>query len=633
MKEPLEILQQYWGYNQFRPLQSEIIDSVLTGHDTLALLPTGGGKSLCFQVPAMCKEGICIVVSPLIALMKDQVENLIKRNIKAAVVFSGMSFREVDTTIDNCVYGPYKFLYLSPERLMIDWVRERVAKMNVNLFAIDEAHCISQWGYDFRPPYLALAETRELHPTIPVMALTASATTDVQTDIMEKLNFKNQNVFRKSFERKNIHYVVQYEENKQERMLNLLHKVPGTSIIYVRNRRKTEQLAKFFQSKGIPSDYYHAGLTNKMRSVKQENWINSKTRLIVATNAFGMGIDKPDVRSVVHFDVPDNLESYYQEAGRAGRDEKQSFAVLLYNDADVSDMQKRVEVNFPPIEKIKLVYQALYNFLEVPVGSGSGAVYDFQIVDLCNTYNLKPFDVNIILKILELDGYITISDNVFLSSRLKFLLGGSDLYNFQVQQENIDGFIKVLLRSYEGLFDEYVSIYESEIAKRSNTTIEKVVQRLNYLNKLQVLDYIPFTDKPQLTLLRERLPIANVDISTETLANRKKRYVMRLSAIENYVTSHEHCRNMLLLKYFDEIKTERCGTCDYCRERNKLELKDKILDDLKGRVISLIEVTPLTVEEIEQKVFTVSKNKIVAVMRWLIETNVLKLIENKYYLK
>ena len=415
-----EILKQYWKHDTFRPMQEDIIQSVLLGHDTLALLPTGGGKSVCFQVPAMAKEGICIVISPLIALMKDQVENLKAKGIEAIAIVSGMGKREVDIALDNCIYGPIKFLYLSPERLLSDLVRERIKYMNVNLIAVDEAHCISQWGYDFRPSYLHVANLRELHPQVPVLALTATATAEVREDIQEKLLFKNQLVFQKSFERKNISYVVQHTENKFRKMLDIAHGVKGSGIVYVRSRKECAEIAKFYTDNKITADYYHAGLSSDERSKRQESWKTNKTQIIVATNAFGMGIDKPDVRFVIHKDMPESLEAYYQEAGRAGRDEHRAYAVLLYNHPDRLRQEKMFMLNFPTVDEIKLVYHQLANYYQLAYEAGEGLNFDLDLGDFCSRFKLEPIKTLNALKFLEQDEYLAFNESVFLPSRLRF---------------------------------------------------------------------------------------------------------------------------------------------------------------------------------------------------------------------
>ena len=484
------ILSKYWGFSKFRALQEDIIQSVLDGKDTLALMPTGGGKSLCFQVPALLKPGICIVVSPLIALMKDQVENLKEKGIKAIAVISGMGKREVDIALDNCIYGDIKFLYLSPERLLSELVRVRLRHMQVNLIAIDEAHCISQWGYDFRPSYLHLAELREIHPNVPILALTATATERVAADIQLKLNFKQAQIFRKSFERKNLSYLVYNEENKLRKLFSIAKNVKGTGIVYVRNRRETQEVARQLTMQGISADFYHAGLDTPLRMKKQTAWKNSEVKVIVATNAFGMGIDKSDVRFVVHLDLPESLEAYYQEAGRGGRDEKKAYAVLLYNNSDVFQLKNRFEQQYPSIEEIKQIYHHLGNYYQLAFGAGEGLSLEFDLADFCNRFKLDPFRTLHALKFLEHDEYIALTETVFLASRVQVLSGSADLYRFQVEQPAYDQFIKVLLRSYGGIFDQLSAVKESDLGKRLGINKNEVVKILQKLQTLQIINYI-----------------------------------------------------------------------------------------------------------------------------------------------
>ena len=632
--QPHDILKKYWGYDSFRPLQESIINSVLNGNDALALLPTGGGKSICFQVPALCRDGICIVVSPLIALMKDQVENLNKRGIKSVAIYSGITMRELDIILDNCVKGDYKFLYLSPERLMSDMVQMRIEKMQVNLFAIDEAHCISQWGYDFRPPYLKIADIRPLKPNVPVLALTASATVEVVDDIQEKLLFKKKNAFRVSFERKNLNYVVLKEDDKQKKLLDILQKVPGTSIVYVRNRRKTQEIAFFLSQNNISADFYHAGLPHVQRNQKQENWIKNTTRVIVATNAFGMGIDKADVRTVIHMDLPDNLEAYYQEAGRGGRDEKVSYAIVLYNSIDILDLQKRIEQNFPPLQMIRLVYKAVCNYLQIPLGGGSGVSFNFDIGDFSRTYDLHAMQVTSCLKMLELENMITLSDAFFIPSRVKIIMSIIDFYNFQVTHPEHDLFIKTLLRSYEGLYDNYVNINESDIARRVNKTIEEVMKTLIYLKKIDVIEYLPQTDKPQILFLQERINEKDLILRDDVYANRKERFKKRLDSMISYVSNEHQCRSVMLLNYFNETQLYRCGICDYCRKRNKVELNDVEFEALMADVKLLLQPKPLSITELVRLLNRKSEEKTLNAIQWMIDNEILKFDNtNLLYLK
>ena len=589
-----QVLKQYWGYDAFRALQEEIVQSVLEGKDTLALLPTGGGKSICFQVPALVQPGICVVVSPLIALMKDQVENLKVRGIEAVAIVSGMSKREVDILLDNCVYGKIKFLYISPERLSSPLVQERIRHMNVNLFAIDEAHCISQWGYDFRPPYLQLAELRELHPRVPILALTATATQQVADDIVSKLAFqKGFQIFRKSFERTNLSYVVANEENKLKRLLKLVNTVKGSGIVYVRNRRETQELARQLALEGIKADFYHAGIAAEVRSQKQDDWKANKLRVIVATNAFGMGIDKPDVRFVAHMDLPESLEAYYQEAGRAGRDEKKSYAVLLYNDADVKALERKLAQGSPSLADIQVVYHQLGNHFQVAYGAGEGLLFPFDLADFCKKYKLEPIKTINILKVLSLEGYIGLTESVYLPSRLQVIVDYEALYSFQLSNAAYEPLLKTLLRSYGGLYDQYVPIKEQDLAKRLQITANQVAQMLTKLNDMQLIAYEPKTDQPQVQFLRSRVDRAHLGIDYTFLAQRQAIYQKQVESVLHYVNK-PICRSQQLLNYFDELTKEKCGVCDVCIGARKKNSDVK----LKNTILEIVSKTPLSITDL-----------------------------------
>jgi len=624
-----QILAKYFGYSQFRPMQEEIIQSVLDGNDTLALLPTGGGKSICFQVPALAMEGICVVVSPLIALMKDQEEQLKEKGIRASAIVSGMTKSEIDIILGNCIYGNYKFIYISPERLANEDFRMQLLKMPVNMFAIDEAHCISQWGYDFRPPYLEIASIREHFPSIPVMALTASATPEVREDICAKLNFKsNKKVFTKSFARPNLSYIVRHEDNKQERLLRVLKTIPGTSIIYVRNRRKTQELATWLNAQGISADFYHAGLNFKLRNEKQERWMNNKTRVIVSTNAFGMGINKPDVRSVIHTDLPDDLESYYQEAGRGGRDEKQAYAVVLYNNTDINEIQRKININFPEIEEVKNVYQALGNYYQMPIGNGEGQQFEFEILQFAANYRFDPIRTLNCFKILEQEGFITLSDAVFLPSRIKIRVKNLYLYNFQVQHKEFESIIKLILRSYSGLFDDFTKINESELSRKLNITREEVIIQIKKLNTQEILEYLPASDTPRLTFNFSRIDLKHLKINKQNLEDRKQRFIVRSNAFKEFILNKNKCRSMMLLSYFGEDNLSRCGTCDYCRERNKLEFNDIEMESISNSIKTLVQQKAMLPHEISLHFPKLSPEKVATIVRWLLDNGDLKKLEN-----
>jgi ATP-dependent DNA helicase RecQ len=619
-----DILESFWGFKTFRPLQEEIINSVMEGNDTLALLPTGGGKSICFQIPALAKEGICIVVSPLIALMKDQVENLVKRGIKAIAITSAMHKREIDIALDNCVHGNIKFLYLSPERLETEIVKVRLMKMKINLIAIDESHCISQWGYDFRPSYLKISALRELLPNIPVLALTATATTEVVKDIQEKLHFKKKNLLQKSFERKNVAYVVLPEEDKLKRLVKIANSMKGTGIVYVRNRKKTQDIANYLRSNNISADFYHAGLDSKTRDVKQSNWIQNQTRVIVCTNAFGMGIDKPDVRFVVHIDLPDSLEAYFQEAGRAGRDEKKAFAILLYNEGDKIELQRNVEMSYPTLEEIRQTYQALANYYQLPTGSGEGITYDFNISDFCDNYKLTAITVFNSLKFIEREGYIALTDSIFQPSRIKIDMNREDLYKFQISNPALDVFIKLLLRSYAGLFDSFVKINEYDLSKKSSINKTEIVKRLNYLQQIKVLTYVPQTELPQLTFLLPRVDAKDLTLSKENFSLLKKRAIERMESVLNYAESLHKCRSQLLLSYFGENNSERCNHCDVCLNENKTTLHTDEFESISKQVKQLLAVHPLDLRHLVDSITSVNENKIIHTIQLMIDNEQLK---------
>jgi ATP-dependent DNA helicase RecQ len=625
-----EILEKHWGYKAFRPLQEDIINAVLEGKDTLALLPTGGGKSICFQVPALAKEGICIVISPLIALMKDQVENLVNKGIKAIAITSAMHKREIDVALDNCVHGNIKFLYLSPERLETEIVKVRLQKMNVNLIAIDESHCVSQWGYDFRPSYLKIVTLREILPKIPVLALTATATKEVVKDIQEKLGFKKEHVLQKSFERQNVAYVVLNEEDKLARLVKIANNLQGVGIVYVRNRRKTQDIANYLRSHKISADFYHAGLDVKTRDQKQSDWMQNQTRIIVCTNAFGMGIDKPDVRFVIHIDLPDSLEAYFQEAGRAGRDEKKAFAILLYNRGDKLELERNVEISFPTLEEIKQTYQALANFYQIPTGSGLGTTYNFDISALCDTYKLQPITVFNSLKFIEKEGYISTTEALHQPSRIKVELNRDDLYKFQIASPVFDSFIKLLLRSYSGLFDSFVKISENDLSNKLNTSREEIVKKLTYLHQQKLLTYLVQSELPQLTFEQERIDVKNVTLSKENFSWLKKRATERIESVIHYAESTHKCRSQILLAYFGETNTNRCNQCDICLEENRKILHADEFDKISKQIDELLAVHPMQLKDLVNHVTGVHEDKILHTIQLMMDNNLLKYNDDNF---
>lgn len=564
MSKPIDILKKYWGFDAFRPLQEDIIQSVLDGKDTLALLPTGGGKSICFQVPALCQEGICIVVSPLIALMKDQVENLRKRNIKALCVTSEYSRQEIDALFDRCIYEDIRFLYLSPERLLTEMARVRIAQMKVNLIAVDEAHCISEWGYDFRPPYLQIAEIRELHPKVPIIALTASATPTVIKDIQDKLEFKRENVFAKSFKRDNLAYFIDWDDNKFGKIERIARKVGGSGIIYLRSRRGTERIARELVKRGIRCNFYHAGLSADERQVRQEAWMQNKVQIIAATNAFGMGIDKPDVRFVVHLDLPDTLENYYQECGRGGRDGKRAFAVSVLSASDLEKLREKLATAFPSKAEIKQVYQAMCNVLQLAVGSGKDETFDIPLEKMEQNYNLDQRKVITCLKFLEKEGYISVEDRELRKSSLRIIVDNEQIYQLRVSNVKIAPLVEILLRSYSRLFDERVDISEGLLAKRLKWSYDHVDKGLKYLHEYEYIDYKPSNDAPRITFTNERIDGKNLRISEQHYQLRKKIVTEKVEYMLHYAESTHKCRSRIILEYFGETDARDCGICDYC---------------------------------------------------------------------
>lgn len=617
---PREVLLKYWGYQAFRPLQEDIIQSVMQGNDTLALLPTGGGKSICYQVPAMMKPGLCLVISPLIALMRDQVASLRKRKIKAAAIYSGMSRREIDLLLNNCMYGAYKFLYLSPERLATEMVQARIGQMPVNLLAVDEAHCISQWGYDFRPPYLKIAEIRPLLKEVPVLALTATATPQVKQDICEKLMFSNEKIFQGSFERKNIAYVVRFEDNKLHKLVTVFDRIPGCGIVYVRNRRRAKEISDFLRKNGTAADYYHAGLELKERSVKQEKWISDAVRVMVCTNAFGMGIDKPDVRCVIHVDLPENIEMYYQESGRAGRDGKKSFAVLLYNLSDKAEMEKRVRSSFPSLQDVQHVYTALGNYFHLAVGAGKGESYDFDLAAFSKTYNFDMLKVHHALRLLEQQGLLAVSDAVFTPSRMQIIVSKEELYKFQVANAHSDPIVKFLLRTHIGLFDEMVSVNEGEIARRLKIDKSQVVKTLELMNHLNIAVYEKQTDKPQLTFLEAREDVRYLDLDAGFIEKRKRHYESSLLNMLAYAMNKSRCRSQYVLDYFGETDNYRCGICDICLQRNKTGMTDVEFEAVVAEIKKQLASGSLSLDTLVRTIKGHSEQKVVSAMRWLLDS-------------
>lgn len=565
-----EILRHYWGHDRFRPFQKEIIEAVMAGDDVLALMPTGGGKSVCFQVPALAMDGLCLVISPLIALMKDQVENLRKKGITAEAVYSGMSYRQIDRTLDACIYGDVKFLYVSPERLKTELFQVRAKQMKINLIAVDEAHCVSAWGYDFRPSYLQIAEVRTWLPKIPLLALTATATREVKFDIVDKLALNRPRVFQQSFARPNLSYSVIASEDKEGRLQRILTNVPGSSVVYVRSRRRTQLVASDLTRKGIPATFYHAGLSPQERNARQDAWLKGKVRVMVATNAFGMGIDKPDVRTVVHIDLPDTLEAYYQEAGRGGRDGEKSFAIALVAPSDPAELKKQVEQQYPDTDFIRRVYQCLANYYRLAIGAGLGSSYDFDIQDFQSTFGLPTVDTYHALRLLEGEGFLQMSESYHNPSKLHFAIDSRQLYDFQLRNERYDAFTKLLLRMYGGvLFTDFCIISEAAIAKAFLIPEAEVRSLLQRLQDLDIVEYDPQKNQPQLTFLTERYDASELPLSVREIAARRDRDLSKVQAVIAYAGNRQRCRTQLLLAYFDEPSDLECGICDTCVAKKK----------------------------------------------------------------
>ena len=590
------ILKQYWGYDRFRGIQEDIIDSISKNKDTLGLMPTGGGKSITFQVPALAKEGMCLVITPLIALMKDQVQNLKKRGIKALAIYSGMSRQDIIITLENCIFGNYKFLYISPERLDTELFRTKLRKMHISMITVDESHCISQWGYDFRPAYLKIAEIRELLPDVPVLALTATATPEVVKDIQARLHFRHKNVFRMSFERNNLAYIVRKTENKTAELLHILRSMPGSAIVYVRNRRRTKEITELLNNEHITADFYHAGLDDATKDIRQHRWQSGESRVMVATNAFGMGIDKPDVRIVIHMDLPDSIEAYFQEAGRAGRDGQKAYAVILYAKSDKTTLHKRIPDTFPEKEYIRDVYEHLQYYYQMAMGDGLDCVREFNIEDFCRKFKYFPVPVDSALRILTQAGYLEYTAEQDSTSRILFTIRRDELYRLREMGEDMDRLIQAVLRSYTGVFTDYTYINEDSLAIRTGLTRRQIYEMLVHLAKLRIVSYIPHKKTPYIIYTRERVEAQRIHISPEVYEHRKARYETRINAMLDYVTNNTVCRSRMLLDYFGERNEHNCGQCDTCislRSKSKVsEQPDR--ETLCAKVCGILSRESLT---------------------------------------
>jgi ATP-dependent DNA helicase RecQ len=598
MKTPLEVLKKYWSYDEFRPLQEEIINAVLEKRDTLALLPTGGGKSICFQVPALMMDGICVVVSPLIALMKDQTENLQSRGIKALAVHSGMTYREIDSALDNAVFGNYKFLYISPERLKTDIFKARASKMNISFIVVDEAHCISQWGYDFRPEYLLIKSITEITGPLTFLALTATATPQVASDIMDKLSFSTPNIIKGGYERDNLSYVVRQSEDKSGELLKIVKSVKGSGIVYVRERKRTVEISDFLKSQGFSADAYHAGLSAKLRALRQDDWRRGDTDIIVSTNAFGMGIDKGNVRFVCHFDMPESVEAYFQEAGRAGRDGLKSYAVMLWNSNDVKRLRQIVSVTFPELDYIKDIYQKIYKFFGYSFGGGKGDAVRFSLTDFCTKYKLHASSAYYAIKYLEGEGYLKLTEELDNPSRIMFTVNRDELYSVQLKNESLDSFIKSLLRIYEGLFGGYISIDEEYIARITRNSKAAIVAMLIRLSNMGVISFIPGAKSPLMVFLEERLEEKGLYISEKRYLERKSSFISRTESVISYAKEQKLCRSRYLLEYFGQSESYNCGNCDVCISAKRVGNSADYEQEIERRLLEILIESPRTLEEI-----------------------------------
>ena len=592
MSTPLNILEKYWGHAQFRPLQAAIIDAVVAQKDVLALLPTGGGKSICFQVPALMQDGMCLVISPLIALMQDQVSNLQEKGIEAAVIHSGMPFSAVKETLQACTSGAYKFLYLSPERIESNLFKEYLPALDISLIAVDEAHCIAQWGYDFRPPYLRIAALRTELPSVPVIALTASATKEVESDIIEKLAFKDYSIFRQPYKRPALSYSYFEVESKINKTLDIINNVKGGGIVYCNTRKQTKDIAELLQLQKINADYYHAGVSADERQQKQKKWMIGETRIMVCTSAFGMGIDKDDVRTVIHYDMPDCLENYYQEAGRAGRDGKKAYAVLLATKADIIKARNLHETRFPAIEVIKNIYQSIANYLQLPVGIGEGGYFNFNLLEFCNNFKLDLILVTQTLKVLEQEGHIQFSENIFLPSQVCFTCSKERLENFEQAYPAFEPLIKALLRSYQGIFDNRISVFEKRIAGICKQSIDEIQKQLQQLAAMGMIEYLPQKETPQIHFLLNRAPAAFLHIDKDQYLKRKEAFTTRINTLIRFATNPGCCRSVFIGNYFGDIDKDNCGICDYCLSIKKNKIDANTFTNIEKQLFVLLSKTP-----------------------------------------
>lgn len=624
MDQALQILKQYWKYDAFRPVQKDIIDKIMSGQDALALLPTGGGKSICFQVPAIMMDGVCLVISPLIALMKDQVDQLRGRNIRADAIYSGMHYREIERILDNAILGDTKLLYLSPERLSSEKTMDKILQMKLSFIAVDEAHCVSQWGHDFRPTYLNIKNIRQIFPKIPLLAVTATATKDVVDDIIFQLEMRQPTIFKSGFSRPNLSYSVIKEEGKHNRLIQLLQKVPGTALVYVRNRKLTREISIFLQQKGFSADHYHAGLPPEERFIKQEDWIKNKTRIIVCTNAFGMGIDKPDVRLVVHLDVPETLEAYFQEAGRAGRDGNKSWAVLLYNENDIKSLETNFELSYPNVELIRKIYHALCSYFQLATGAGEGIAFDFEILDFCKNFKQDPVSVLSALKVLERSGQIFLSEAIYDPPKIMINVERNDLYQFQLQNPAYEKLITVALRLHQSIFRQAVRLEEhkiSQLLKLDSSTLHKM---LHYLNQIGLISYFPRKSTPQIIFLGPRVESKYLFIDLPKYKFLKDRAKEKLDGIIRYL-SFQKCRNIQLLEYFDEKAVDSCGICDVCVDQKRRSQAAKLEGELLNKVLLLVQSEDLSITKLTEAFPIKYKDKVLQIVQYLLNENQIRI--------
>lgn len=623
IEEYRKILKDYWGYDNFRGIQEDIIQSIGSGHDTLGLMPTGGGKSITFQVPAMAKDGLCIVITPLIALMKDQVRNLRDRGIKAIAIYSGMTREEIIIALENCIFGNYKFLYISPERLDTEIFRIKLRSMKVSMITVDESHCISQWGYDFRPAYLKISEIRNLLPDIPVLALTATATPEVVKDIQQRLAFKEENVFRMSFERKNLAYIVRRTESKQEELLHILKHVEGSAIVYAHNRKRTKEYAQLLNEKGITATFYHAGLSNDTKDQRQKSWVKGETRVMVATNAFGMGIDKPDVRLVVHVDTPDSPEAYFQEAGRGGRDGKKAYAVLLYSKSDRATLKKRIADTFPEKDYIRTVYEHLNYYYQMAMGDGLGCTREFNIDEFCRNFKHFPIQVDSALKILTRAGYLEYTDEQDNNSRLMFTLTKEELYRIHETSPETEKLINIILRSYTGVFTEYAYINEETLSLRSGMTRQQVYDTLISLTRRRILHYIPGKKTPYIIYTRERQEADRLVFTKEVYEDRKKSFIHRIEAMTEYAETDDKCRSRMLLLYFGEKNEHNCGQCDVCLSSHSSGIRQGMFDEISRAIEEALKDKEMTTSELMEHISSYEKENVAKALSYLLSEEII----------